>query len=344
MIRRIEYIDAMRGFTMLLVVLSHVFTFSFGHHNSIISGWFSTFRMPLFFTISGFVLYKPTFEWTVNNVKSFLIKKSKIQLLSTIVFFCLYELLIADDWNLHLHHASKGGYWFTIVLFFFFFFYSITRCIIRRGAVGSKTEDIVILLSGLLFYFLIPFISKPLHIKASTDIFSFTKMNYYLFFCCGTLVRKHYHSFLDFTERNVISAVPIIVSIGLYILQRSFISLQSGHIAVIVRLLMAISGIILCLSWFHKHEELVSQNTKIGKVLQFVGKRTLDIYFIHYFVLPRHLDFIGEWFECHSMPFLYLLVGVIISIIIIGFCLLISSVLRISPFLSQWLFGVKAKQ
>ena len=59
--KRIQYIDAMRGFAMFLVILCHVFTFSFGNHKSVISDWFLTFRMPLFFTISGFVLYKATF-------------------------------------------------------------------------------------------------------------------------------------------------------------------------------------------------------------------------------------------------------------------------------------------
>ena len=54
MTKRIEYIDAMRGFTMLLVVMFHVeWTFwgsDYGYNSFI-----EVFRMPLFFFISGWV-------------------------------------------------------------------------------------------------------------------------------------------------------------------------------------------------------------------------------------------------------------------------------------------------
>lgn len=58
--KRIEYIDALRGFTMILVVLQHVATFGWelplGAPN--IHTYLAQIRMPLFFFISGFVLYK----------------------------------------------------------------------------------------------------------------------------------------------------------------------------------------------------------------------------------------------------------------------------------------------
>lgn len=45
---RIEYIDAMRGFTMILVVFSHVCTLTFVTE-SVTNNIFILFRMPLFF-------------------------------------------------------------------------------------------------------------------------------------------------------------------------------------------------------------------------------------------------------------------------------------------------------
>lgn len=52
---RIEYIDAMRGFTMLLVVCSHVETFMVGSPLKSINALLGEFQMPLFFFVSGFV-------------------------------------------------------------------------------------------------------------------------------------------------------------------------------------------------------------------------------------------------------------------------------------------------
>lgn len=64
--KRLEFIDAMRGFTMLLVVYSHVLIFGY-HQNEITHVSFnqalSTFRMPLFFFISGFVLYNSSLNF-----------------------------------------------------------------------------------------------------------------------------------------------------------------------------------------------------------------------------------------------------------------------------------------
>ena len=75
--KRIEWIDALRGFTMLFVVYYHLevcglFIDSPAHG---LNGFFRTFRMPLFFFISGFVAYKNNELWNLNNYKTKLIKK-----------------------------------------------------------------------------------------------------------------------------------------------------------------------------------------------------------------------------------------------------------------------------
>ena len=58
--KRIEYIDAMRGFTMFLVVLGHCAFYCMGGvaDDNVYLDIFQSFRMPLFFFVSGFVFYK----------------------------------------------------------------------------------------------------------------------------------------------------------------------------------------------------------------------------------------------------------------------------------------------
>lgn len=53
---RIQYIDAMRGFAILLVVIGHLIQYNFedAFHNDIFNIIYS-FHMPLFFFISGCV-------------------------------------------------------------------------------------------------------------------------------------------------------------------------------------------------------------------------------------------------------------------------------------------------
>lgn len=109
--KRLAYIDAMRGFTMILVVFSHVQYFGYGEFIQSVYNFcggscliyrdlITLFFMPLFFFISGFVLYKPDVEW--NGIMSFkFIAKKALQLLvPTLVFISLYIFVYNSPLNL----------------------------------------------------------------------------------------------------------------------------------------------------------------------------------------------------------------------------------------------------
>ncbi len=105
---RIEYLDALRGFVMLLVVLGHVPMYCYHHLNGIsFSTIPSTFHLALFFFISGwFAVYGLRF--TVNSLRFtvyglrfrvyrfmfevyHLFKKKFVQLVvPTVVFYLLF--------------------------------------------------------------------------------------------------------------------------------------------------------------------------------------------------------------------------------------------------------------
>ena len=84
--KRIEFIDALRGFTMILVVLNHIETQGFVNEPSIIGRILMTFRMPLFFFISGYIAYKADKVWNLSNYILDCLKKIKVQLIPTLVF------------------------------------------------------------------------------------------------------------------------------------------------------------------------------------------------------------------------------------------------------------------
>ena len=76
--------------------------------------------------------------------------------------------------------------------------------------------------------------------------------------------------------------------------------------------------------------------------MQYVGRRTLDIYLIHFFLLPRALSEF-TLFKDYPMPILEFAASALIAIIIIALCLLISNVIRLSPTLAHFLFGAKTE-
>ena len=78
---RMEWLDAMRGFTMILVVAYHVAQFGFGESEktSVSLPFLVLFRMPLFFFVSGFLAYKSRWAWTAASYGSLIWKKVKVQ-------------------------------------------------------------------------------------------------------------------------------------------------------------------------------------------------------------------------------------------------------------------------
>lgn len=111
---------------MILVVFHHIMEFGMGitPETSVGSALFVTFRMPLFFFISGFIASKtaeiPTGKMWAEKVR----KKTSIQLLPTLVFGLLFTYLVRhEDIAAFLMHRWKFGYWFTISLLEMFLIY-----------------------------------------------------------------------------------------------------------------------------------------------------------------------------------------------------------------------------
>ena len=92
---RLQWLDALRGFTMLLVVANHVYLVSFDTSTkaSMFMSLCLLFRMPLFFFISGFLAYKALFSWNVADTARLVQKKLRVQLVPTLVMMTAWIAL-----------------------------------------------------------------------------------------------------------------------------------------------------------------------------------------------------------------------------------------------------------
>ena len=92
---RIEWLDAMRGFTMVMVVAYHVGLITFGEsaRQSASMSLLVLFRMPLFFFVSGYLAFRPKFIWTAASTLQQLWKKFRVQLLPTALFMCAFAVI-----------------------------------------------------------------------------------------------------------------------------------------------------------------------------------------------------------------------------------------------------------
>ena len=332
--KRLEYVDAMRGFTMLLVVYSHVLYMGFRIQNfSIVNSFnefFCQFRMPLFFFVSGFVLYKANQIWDLKNSLLFIAKKFKVQIISTLLFIGLFCYIFNLSFAKALMLPDKKGFWFTITLFEFFVLYVIFNKIIEKVK-GSWIYDVLLFVIGFGLYAIAPKGNKEIVV----NLLGLVYLKYFIYFIVGIIAKRNWESLKSLFNNSIFTGINILVFfiLGIVALKK--------HVFNSADVIIAITGIFTVFAFFYKYQDSFSSKTKVGRVLQYIGKRTLDIYLLHYFFLPRNLDSIGNWFKANINPSLEFFVSLALAAMVIALCLVVSNIIRISPFLANWLFGVK---
>lgn len=338
--KRVEYIDALRGFTMLLVIYSHIITWSYGVESSFLyNEYFVKFRMPLFFFISGWVLYKRDIIWDFSYVLSFLKKKFMVQILPT-AFFMIVFLYLTNSLKKETFGGLKSGYWFTLSLFQYFVIYALSRFAVHRWIKSKWVEDMSIMIISLLIFilsFTYGVLTKAFSLDTMTlEYIGCFQLRFYFFFCVGTFLKKYYDRFVILTDSHYFMTIVLGGAILMILFSEKIVIPYWLHISFII---WGILGIICVVTFFRKNEKWFLKDKRLGIFLQFVGRRTLDIYLLHYFFLPRHLDFLNPYILPN--PILGFFVTLIMALMVLSLSLGTSAILRMSPFFAHYLFGVK---
>lgn len=338
---RIQYIDAMRGFTMFLVVYHHVLMCCESTEGFSFNNVFMSFRMPLFFFVSGFVLYKAARIWDISFIRSFIKKKFCIQILSTIFFLLLSDIVFHNNVMDSMLSFTKNGYWFTITLFEYFVLLVVIEYLIFKFKI-VKRESLILVLFAMAVVS-VPFASYIIPMLDFNEnwlynLLGIRQFYYFIYFVFGILVRKHFSAFEKYIFQDKVFGTLLIMYIACFVFKNLYETIVP--ITILIKLFEAFSGILIVFSIFRKYSNIFENNTFIGKSLQFIGRRTLDIYLLHYFFLPG-LGAIHFFSNGFSDPVMEFLLVSFFSIVTLLFCLAVSSVIRVSPSLAHVLFGVK---
>lgn len=332
---RIQYIDALRGFTMILVVFYHVSQFCWHVCGKGISiqDFLVQVRMPMFFFISGFVLYKESVVWNGKQIIKFFRKKIPVQLISPFVFFLAYIYVCNRPFLYNVMAPAKAGYWFTFVLLEYYVFYAAVRFFIR----GKWGHWVLLILGALMYYIWQSPFHEVIPISRSVqNAWSMLLWKYFIFFVMGTLVKQHF----PLVEKSLNQSWLLTCCILFYFLVNVFRKYFTVGITV-TEFMLTFTGMVILFSFFRNNQAAFSKERPVGRALQYIGRRTLDVYLIHYFLLPRQLGKVTTVFTDHPMPIIEAAVSLLIALIIVAASLLISNIIRLSPFLAHWLFGAK---
>jgi peptidoglycan/LPS O-acetylase OafA/YrhL len=149
-------------------------------------------------------------------------------------------------------------------------------------------------------------------------------------------MRRHFDAFIQWTNKPV--AILLISVIFFLIASTShkdnlWFEMFRYYAGGITGMWMVFTLFRLSASWLKR--------SHIEKPMQYVGTRTLDIYLLHYFFLPRFMMEYAPQLQAYDSRLLEFMVIMLISLIILLLCLTCSYIIRLSPFLAKYLFGVK---
>lgn len=337
---RLREFDALRGFSMFLVVFTHVFIgFDLTGSKTVLNAILGFVRMPLFFFVSGFFAYRAVAIWNKSLLKRVLQQKFKAQIFCTVVFFALLSYTRNVD-IFRWIHTGFGGYWFTIVLFQMFLIY-VSGIILSKLVRRDVTLPFMIIITvGLLSTFYFHLFD---HIHLWTVLNCSNLCQFLQFFVLGLLCRKYKNTFLRFISDNKAKAILIA---GFTVLTcASFNPAVLSHDAINKILgifILPYFGLLLLISLFHSSKDFFDKSGTVQNTLCLIGRRTLDIYMLHYFFLPS-IPSLHDFLAPNNMIIMQIGIGLLIASMIISVCLLLSTCLRSSSITAEWLFGVKRK-
>lgn len=330
--QRIEYIDAMRGFTMILVVYSHVCSLCLG---DMWMGWndiFFLFRLPCFFFISGWLFENTDREWNNISVKTTVRHKFMVQIVPTFIFLLL---LAPPPVFFSRLGATKGGYWFTFALFEFFLLTIFSEKYLKKwGGVFA------LIISAAAFGYDVYYNRFFDNLGLLTDILgflSFITWRYFFFFYVGTCMKRHFEVFVCWTNK-------LWVIISLLLAFTTIVLLPHSDNAFSEYLIFAIGGLLgltIVFTTFRILARYLSKDRWLGCGLQYIGTRTLDVYLLHYFLLPKFLILYSDQLQAYDNRMSEFLVAMTSALVVISLCLFVSYLIRLNPFLGRYLFGVK---
>lgn len=334
--KRIGYIDALRGFTIILVVLQHIVSMYFRPNElNPLYLCLQQVRMPLFFFVSGLVFYKVQRTWNLKECILFFKKKTTVQIISPAIFMLLYFLYLDINIADGILNKSKYGYWFTYTLFTYFIFYITTQKTALHFRINGYSNDILMLSIG----FIVCFIS--LHSagwdKSISGLLGAEKWKYYIFFILGTLAKKEFGSFTENLDKRLSIPICIIIFATINIILNDT---QSATARIVLQTTCGIFGILILFSIFKKLDRYLTEKKTIGRTLQFIGRRTLDIYLIHFFFVysPIGAAMREPQFTDTTAKILYILFN---TMLVVSLSLATGAILRINNRVAHLLFGAK---
>jgi fucose 4-O-acetylase-like acetyltransferase len=344
---RLGWIDYTRGICIILVCYRHCFnglkesSLPVGDYHllEILNVCFYSFRMPLFFIVSGLFVSRSLQK---KSLKDYVWGRFSIVFYPLIIWGSLQitlQLLLKDYVNAKpvpfdyvnliifpRNPSNNQQFWYLNALFFVGALYAFFKVVLRFGLWQQ-------VLLGLLLYSIAGYLSyNGISFYIFPDIFHF-----YIYFCIGDIISSFI--FKKETTRIILSPKWLIASaIFCIIMQTIFTSINLKHAdddyinikMTYLFLPISLSG---CALMIQLSQWLQQKN--IVRWLRVVGYHSLYIYLMHLMLIAAVRIVLIRFFHITYIPlimFIAISLGVVIPIIIYNLCIRLGG---------WWLFSLK---
>lgn len=324
--QRIDYIDRMKGLAIFLVVMGHVYGMAFAQSDDVAYRVISSFHMPLFMFLSGLVACSGVVApyWGIGKLS----KKLKGLLLPLIVFGMCFTTTISKDFLTSLigflESPNKNGYWYLMTLAVFYVSLSLYRLNVKQK--WYIDVALAIAIWGGMF-------ALWKYTAQTKDYFCMLNCgNFYPFFILGVMTTKY--NLLDKMHKaNWLFSLCIVAYAFLFCVDMPFHALVSLNKHIFLPFCM----VYIVVTLFVGRHGAMSYGEKI---LDFVGKRTLDIYVIHYFFINMiHLKDLGINWEVTDNSLLMFIVAVGLSLVITALSIGVGYILHKGKIIEKIVYG-----
>ena len=289
--KRVEWLDILKGVTIILVVLRHIMQSNItDYKTNIVGNFIFAIQMPLFMIVSGyFSVTASKYYENMTNVLSYIVKRAIRYLLPFFSWFVVIQVFLFGKYDRNLLYALKNliynidlGLWFLYVIFILSVLQILSKWICEKFLFNQYFRDIIsVILTGIL---LIPLLA--LGLKTGIRFLGINLIIYYylffaighLFFCFNEIIKR----ILKQKKVQISAFVVFGVAIITVCLNFNVANLNDSIIEIFLRVVSAITGcstVTILVYW------MSNMDSKFNNILKFIGKYTLEIYVTHlYFI------------------------------------------------------------
>lgn len=319
---RLVHIDILKGIAIIMVVMGHMFVPYTSYLDSSVNQLIYSVHMPLFFFLSGYVFHLKLYG--KFEVIRTICKRTLTLLLPFLSFSALYCFAYSLSYgNMIVNNEMHNGYWFTLVLWEIILI-SILFELLLGARKTLRNDAIVNSVVIILFLFVAKqeLIPEPIRTILSTDKVA----KFYMFFQFGKFVGS-YGSVKKLFQNKWVYLLGFVCYF--YIFCKYGYNLQFVNI---YSFILPFCGIILI-------SNVVEQNVhklNYKGFLQYIGRNSLEIYLIHFFLLST---IPGNIINCFGIVYFQLVVLLLLSVFCIVISLVIAKFIHNSSLLSLILLG-----